>query len=306
MRGFIDPRIAGSAAASACSSRARRIVSAWSVVVGGFGLACLALACPEKNEDDGTAGAPPGGTGGQPSEPAPACATERAPFVVVSSPLEPGQRRVRVLALGFGVPEGIESVPASPNGHGWVRLAVMLQPNPDAADAGAPVYSSGGAELFGPRELGELAVAPGDELELTYQAQPLTANLPNRRYILERDGRVLFFHQASYSLEYELGTFSGLTLALGDAVCTTPFQDCADIHRHELVVTVPGSETAVTLAPGASQTIGGYRVLHGNTETVTFEPGYAAPPLGTGGRGPDCRTVKSRTEITVVAVNAEE
>ncbi len=101
------------------------------------------------------------------------------------------------------------------------------------------------------------------------------------RIVLREEDRILLFHEDT-SLE-RFGTFSGFTLAGGDALCAMPFPNaeyrCADIYRNQLELTVPGGATA-TLAPGQAQTVGDYRVLHGATTTIERFPPRNAGETG--------------------------
>jgi hypothetical protein len=224
-----------------------------------------------------------GGTGG--AENAPACATDYVPFMrieVIGVERAKGPRSVRVVELGVGLPPG---VPEHLRGAftddqlGWLRVAEL---GCDEGDAGAVNAGETGARdagareecaqwvILGPRPLGELPVSIGDELLLTFEAFGLIDYFS--RVVLQQDEDVLLFHQdTNYSDLF--GTFSGITLERGDVLCVAPYtssepaQHCADIYEHELLVTLPGGASA-TLARGAEQTVGGFRVLHGSTTRV--------------------------------------
>jgi hypothetical protein len=232
------------------------------------------------------------GTGGanadQPPATAPACTPDPGP---VSGAIElAGEGRtdgapytVRVVDRGFGLPPGVTSDPngAVASERGWLRLAVGY------GDAGLARLDSGPADagslddlpqqvVTGPREVGDLPVTRGDELELTYDFDAFVSQSLGRvRVVLAQSERALIFYQSG-NLE-TFGTFSGFTLARGDALCAEAYptveQRCADIYRHELDVTVPGGSTA-TLAPGGERAVGAYRVIHGSSTSVTRIPSY--------------------------------
>ena len=247
---------------------------------GALGVVLIALGCGSATEPTalpgtggtGTGGTDTGGTGtgGElPPASAPACTDALVPFVSVYLPGGPVRDRVgaaphraRVLARGFGAPD--ELAEASAEG-GWLRLVELGN---GAADGGTE--SGDPWVLVGPRELGELPVDDGSEVDLTVES---TGNVILRhwRVVLEQDDQVLLFHQDSNVDPFMLGTFWGFTLAHGAALCATPIpsQDsrCADAYRHALDISVPGGPSA-TLAPGEAQTVGSYRVLHGRSDSV--------------------------------------
>lgn len=259
----------------------------------GLGLSWTALACGATGEPGtlggtgGTAGGTGsgiGGTGGErPLASAPACTTDVVPFIWVRvGSLPEGPNRVRVIASGFGLPPGVTELPngaTSAEQLGWMQVALLGDAaiTRDAGTDDAGPYDAGRYDdlprrvILGPREVAELPVVIGEALYLTREFEYISALLKGHsRVVLEQQDRVLLFHQ--HSELHMFGTFSGFTLALGDAVCARPYptaeNPCSDIYRHQLEVTVPGGVTAA-LMPGQAQTLGQYRVLHGTTSTVT-------------------------------------
>jgi hypothetical protein len=183
-----------------------------------------------------------------------------------------------VLASGLGSPDEPGATSAAESG--WVRVVELG----GAGDAGAADAGGDPWLLVGPRELGEVHVEPGDELDLTVESTG-SVSLRHWRVVLERGDEVLLFHQDSNVDPFQLGTFWGFTLGRGAAVCATAFptQDarCADVYQHNLEVGVPGGQSA-TLAPGEAATVGSYRVLHGTTGSVEIvRPATPAGPCGT-------------------------
>jgi hypothetical protein len=271
----------------------------------GVGLAWAVAGCGDASPPSGlgvglAADAGVGGSGqgasdagGQTPALAPLCEASSVPFipvVVALSVYQPsGLARdgtpvhLRVVARGFGMPAELPSMAGAgnPDEVGWLRLAA---PSADAGahggDAGAPALRDAGDAgesdesigepptrvVVGPRALGELPVAIGEEVDLSVLYRMQTYMPGRYEVVLEQADRVLLFHQTD-------GTSSsaGFTLAVGDTLCGTRFNDCADIYRSDLHVTVPGGATA-TLMPGQSQTVGEYRVFHGTTNTVALLP----------------------------------
>jgi hypothetical protein len=276
--------------------------------VAGWGLGCVlfAIACGEAIEPSslvGAAGSLAGGVGGAPGgagtgqggrvwppATAPACTMESdAPFIglVVSGPRSEEPQRLRVLERGIGLPAGM-ALPlgaTSANQLGWLRLrevAASLRVDAGANDAGPRDAGSNDAPeriLLGPGELAELPLAVGDELTLAeehYSTGPTALGEEHQRIVLQRDDRVLLYHQFGLGL----GTYSGMTLSRGGAICATRYPSpvnsdddyrCAYIYHHELELTVPGGATA-TLMSGQAQTIGDYRATHGSTTVQDFSP----------------------------------
>lgn len=271
----------------------------------GFGGLLIALACGGTNEPDGViagGGSSTGGTGaggsmggagpsaagtdagpggGAPAH-APACVVTAArPVIsvnVLGTPSLNGTTRARVVARGLGAPPELAELPTgatSADQLGWVRLSESAAHGSDAGAASADAGAEGVVRVVvGPREVGELPVAIGAEVDLTNE---FDGNINLREYywrvVLRDDENVLLFDQNTNMDEHLLGAFSGFTLERGDAVCATPEPNaesrCADIYQHELEVTVPGGMTA-TVTPGEEQLIGSYRVIHGSTATFEY------------------------------------
>lgn len=281
-----------------CHCVARR---SWAWLV--WGLACIALSCGEArslsrvaddtgsfagaSEDVGStaAGGPSNsrldgvgqgenGVGSPPASVA-ACPTD-APFIWVAVHGQPnvdGPQRVRFIDRGLGLPPEVTDLPlnaSSPTRVGWLRVAVVQ----DAADAGADTEPSDeltGDEpirtIVGPREMIEVAVSIGEQLELIDEWERNSSYNMRRRVMLRRGELILFLH-----LYDQLGGSStGFTFEHGRALCATPVVDpenpCADIYQNELEVTVPGGASA-RLSPGQAQTVGDYRVYHGTSTTT--------------------------------------
>jgi hypothetical protein len=235
----------------------------------------------------GDLGMPSGGTGGGAPAHAPACATvaqpsASPPFIngveVLGTPYWNGSSRARVVARGFGAPPELTELPrgaTSADQLGWVRLVESATSG--SGDAGTPSADAGDAGeagvervVVGPRELGELPVAIGAEVDLTNEFDGvLQLRTYHWRVVLRNDEHVLVFHQNTSMDEHLLGTFSGFTLERGDAVCASPVPNaerrCADDYHHELEVTVPGG-MAATLTPWETRVLGSYRV-RGSTST---------------------------------------
>jgi hypothetical protein len=280
----------------AAMNQSRSVLTAWV----GVGITWVAVGCGQASAPSGVgADAGLGGSGqGRTPALAPLCEATSVPFVSVEvAPwydlaLNGTPMNLRVVARGFGFPAELTgfSGAGSPEEMGWLRLA------PSSGDAGLPGGDAGasasrdagdagdagesteselsdppGAPLtrviVGPRAIGELPVAVGDEVALSIEDRVATYMPGRHEIILKQGDRVLLVHQADGG-----GGSVGFTLAVGDTLCGTPFNDCADFYRHDLEVTVPGGATA-TLAPGQSQTLGAYRVFHGSTESVTQLPG---------------------------------
>jgi hypothetical protein len=238
----------------------------------------------------GELGTPSGGTGGGAPAHAPACATAAQPapaqpffgsVEVLGTPYLNGSTRARVIARGFGMPPELTELPSgatSADQLGWVRLVESATSG--SGDAGTPSADAGDAGdvgvervVVGPRELGELPVAIGAEVDLTNEFDGvLQLRTYHGRVVLRNDEHVLVFHQNTNMDEHLLGTFSGFTLERGDAVCASPVPDaehrCADDYHHELEVTVPGG-MAATVTPGETRVLGSYRV-HGSTTTFEY------------------------------------
>jgi hypothetical protein len=259
-----------------------------------MGLGCAPSAC------DGSAlvttrGLDDAGAGGSAQAPvdggvegAPRCESGSVPFVPVfvqgtealglawhaASPV-----RVRVVERGVGLPpEGTNIAFASlANESGWLRLGAPLAEsigdagvaNGDAGDAG---HTSAEVPpiIVGPRAIGELPLAIGDEVVLSVVDN---ANLPLypgvHQVVLEREGGVLLFHQTGVLSSPDSG--AGFSLARAATVCEEAAA-CQDVYHSALQVTVPGGATA-TLAPGQTDTVGDYQVSHGSTvSNVRHEP----------------------------------
>lgn len=267
----------------------------------GLGWMLIALACGGTSDPDGAigeggsstggtgaggttagdAGTSSGGTEGGTAH-APACAAAAPPFIrvdVLGTPYLNGTTRARVVARGLGAPPGLTDLPSgatSADQLGWVWLIESAASG--GGDAGAAPADAGarGVErvVVGPRELGELPVAIGAEVDLTNE---FDSNINQRefhwRVVLRNDDHVLLFHQHTNMDEHLLGTFSGFTLERGAAICATPEPNaesrCADTYHHELEVTVPGGMPA-TVAPGEGGVLGSYRVIHGSTDTFEY------------------------------------
>jgi hypothetical protein len=295
----------GREARSVRGSRRFRSIAGW-----GLGCALLATACGEAIEPSGlggAAGSAVGGTGGVSGAPggggmgqgghvwppatAPACATESdAPFIrlVVSGTRSEEPQRVRVLERGGGLPAGMALPPGATSAEqlGWLRLRGATAPavvDAGASDAG---LRDGGPDdeperiLLGPGEIAELPVAVGEEIMLTEEHSRTggggALGEEHQRIVLQRGDQVLLYHQ----LGLGLGTYSGMTLSRGDAICATQYPKpasvdddyrCAYIYHYELDLTLPGGATA-TLVSGEAQTVGDYRAIHGSTTVQDFSP----------------------------------
>ena len=268
-----------------------------------FGCVLLSLACGEVGDLAGAPGSPTGGTGGvggapgsaaagqggrvRPTATAPACTAESdaTPFVhvVVSGPRSEEPESVRVLESGVGLPSGmtLPTGATSADQLGWLRLEVLTGTSP--VDAGANdvgLHDAGPNDnperiLLGSGELAELPVAIGDELALAVEHHHTGGGTvygeEHQRTVLQRDDQVVLYHQVGLGL----GTYSGVTLARGNAICADPYPNddhrCAYIYHHALEVTVPGGATA-TLMSGQVQAVGDYRAIHGSTTVQDFSP----------------------------------
>jgi hypothetical protein len=279
----------------------------WRRITPGASLAMLLIAfgCSGQSAPGGGAGAPgtggsgqggtnqggsgQGGTDAWPSPDAPLCSTQTDPPVIevtVSGEFPDALFGIRALERVRVVEQGVGSAgmplpigASSADEVGWLRVRVVgAGRGADAGSADAGRIDPGGVDegasgpermIMGPRELGELPVIIGDQLVLTHEDYRTSSiGGQHRRTVLEREGRLLLFDQAQNDAQ-SFGTFSGATLAAGDAVCARPYPNagagfCAYIYSHELVVSVPGGATA-TLMPGQEEDIGGYRALHRDT-----------------------------------------
>jgi hypothetical protein len=231
----------------------------------------------------GDAGTSSGGTGGGAPAHAPACGTAElvrtflGHVEVLGTPSLNGSTRARVIARGFGAPPELTELPrgaTSAEQLGWVRLIeIAASGGGDAGTAPADAGEAGVERVVvGPRELGELPVAIGAEVDLTNEFDGvLQLRTYHWRVVLRNGEDVLVFHQNTNMDEHLLGTFSGFTLERGDALCASPAPNaesrCADIYDHELDVTVPGG-AAATVTSREAKVIGSYRVIG---STATFE-----------------------------------
>jgi len=216
--------------------------------------------------------------GGQTTEPVAQCGDEAVPFMPVFVQATEGlttewssraPAHVRFVERGVGLPPGGTHGQFLQYGDqvGWLRLGEPVGDagagDAGAGDAAAAVRAP--AFIVGPRALVDLPVADGEELVLSVQYAPSAPlYLGAYQVVLEQGDRVVLFHEDGF-----LGSPApegGFRHTAGTAVCQRA-SSCLDSYRSELQVTVPGGATA-SLAPGQTETIGGYQVSHGKTESV--------------------------------------
>jgi hypothetical protein len=210
----------------------------------GVGLAWALVAC------DGRA---PADTG---SLHAPQCESASVPHVPVrvTPTLYAGaELSVRLEATGFGsspVPSGDGNGDAPEEDRGWLRLGVLGEAKDENGAAPSGSVTSTVYYLAGPRELAELPLSIGAELDLLLINRPATYMPGEYRVVLRQGEHVLLFHGSSRE--------EGFTLAQGEELCgMASVPNCANTYRYNLEVTVPGGATA-TLAPGQGQVAGDY------------------------------------------------
>lgn len=266
-----------------------RSIRCIALALGGALSACAGPApTAHPAEQDAGSSGHDGGGGSPDQQSAPECGVDAVPFVPVLVQDSPElafewQSRtpvvVQLLEKGVGLPPGGTSGDFYPyrDRVGWLRLGAP------SVEAGAPVGDAGDAGdtddardardagvdapafIVGPLALVNLPVEIGDELVLSVQYSPNSPlYLGANQVLLEQGGRVLLFHEVGV-----LGTAkaaAGFSRVTGATICETSW-GCANNYRQELQVTVPDGTTA-TLAPGQTDTIGGYQVSHGTTASV--------------------------------------